>query len=286
MENVDAKAIVEAKVMNEVKDAAIGGSVEEYVSRLYVTPEVAKEEIWKRWNNEELRREVSNFLGNDIPSVFERCPRIVLARHIVSPNWESIHFLKLAQEVDLQPLYLEYLNDRFTSGNFDKYHLAKLFFYDGKGKRGGDKVSAEKIADIEKYHGEPICNVNTKWGESLVTFHHRIFQETSLCDDYESNTLDVSSWYARHGGNAKAYYPNFLAFFLCYGVLAELFLLYTEEDRIFFENTVMPALDMLEKKFGILPLITPISSLEQGADLSWKYYPEFTKKMILEGALS
>jgi hypothetical protein len=38
---------------------------------LYTTVEEAREEIWKRWNDENLRKEVEQFLG-EIPEVFKK----------------------------------------------------------------------------------------------------------------------------------------------------------------------------------------------------------------------
>ena len=74
------------------------------------------------------------------------------------------------------------------------------------------------------------------------------------------------------------------ALFICYAVYAELFLLDTDDDRLFFENIVLPAVSVVEKNFGMLPLITHISPVHLGADISWKYYPEFVKTCIYESA--
>lgn len=253
-------------------------------NRLYVTTEFARDEIWKRFYNEDLQKEVALFLGNDIPKVFQGRPRVVLARSVASPNKEAVHFLNIAEELNLQPLFLEYLSDKFVSKNFDKHHLSRLFFYNETGKQGGARVTAHQIVDMNCFDGKPINTVQTKWNESFVGFHHRLFEDVLSCD-YLDSSADVSAWLKRQGGNAKSYYPKYLSLFMCYAVYAELFLLDTDDDRLFFENIVLPAMKVVEKNFGMLPLITQVSPVHLGADISWKYYPEFVKTFIPCNAL-
>lgn len=52
---------------------------------LYTSLEEAKEEIWRRWNNPQLRKSVDDFVGN-VPAVFGYEPRACLARFVASPN--------------------------------------------------------------------------------------------------------------------------------------------------------------------------------------------------------
>jgi len=51
----------------------------------YTPIEEAKKEIWERWNNASLRKQVEEYLGG-IPKCFISEPRAVLDRNIVSPN--------------------------------------------------------------------------------------------------------------------------------------------------------------------------------------------------------
>ena len=96
---------------------------------IYTTLEEAKKEIWRRWNNEILRKEVEEFLG-EVPEVFKKEPRACLCRHIFSPNYEYLRFLDLIQGIDLKPLGIEYLKDMFITTNKDKTYLAKMAFID------------------------------------------------------------------------------------------------------------------------------------------------------------
>ena len=61
------------------------------IKHIYTPLEEAKEEIWRRWNDKALRKKVEEFLGGDIPDLFKKKPCAVLARSVVSPNFELFH---------------------------------------------------------------------------------------------------------------------------------------------------------------------------------------------------
>jgi hypothetical protein len=63
-------------------------------TEFYTPLEQAKEEIWKRWRNENLRRKVQDFIDN-IPQPFQDAPKAVLFRQVATPNFEFFHFLEL-----------------------------------------------------------------------------------------------------------------------------------------------------------------------------------------------
>ncbi|MDD5083732.1 MAG: hypothetical protein PHT88_02195 [Candidatus Moranbacteria bacterium] len=245
------------------------------ISRLYTPIEVAKEEIWRRWNDKELRAKVEAFLGGDIPDCLKNSPRVVLARNIASPNKESVHFLRVAQQVDLQPLFGEYLNDKFVALNPDKYYLGKLFF---DNKDNGVKI----VNEIDGGDGHSIQSMQTKWGESFIEFHHRMLQEITPIED---NVCDFSDWLSKHGRTAKKYYIQYLALFLCYGVLADVFLMYNKKERGFVDSIIIPAMDQLETLFGVRPLIIPLFhsknvNVMDDAGEEWMRYPESMKQLI------
>lgn len=93
----------------------------------YIHIENAKEEIWRRWNDNALRQEVETFLG-EVPSVFRKEPKAVLFRQLMTPNYECIHFFDLARDLKLHPLGWEYLEDIFLTINKDKAYLGKMGF--------------------------------------------------------------------------------------------------------------------------------------------------------------
>jgi hypothetical protein len=110
-------------------------------TEFYTPLEQAKEEIWKRWRDKDLRLKVEEFLG-DIPQPFQEAPKAVLSRQIGTPNFEFFRFLELSSKANLSPLITEYINDKFVTNNVDKLALAKMPFYKGRNGnlRGGGKL--------------------------------------------------------------------------------------------------------------------------------------------------
>jgi hypothetical protein len=264
------------------KAIAASGSIQAYAKTIYTDIDVAKDEVWKRWNDADLKKEVSKFLGGDMPDFFRKSPKAYLARSIASPNREAVQFLKIAHQLALQPVFGEYPEDKFTSNNFDKYHLGKLFFYDGKGRNNGEKLTSKSILDIRNADGRMVDELTTVWGESLASFHRRMFHEVMPRSvTAQRSIMDVSPYLKHYGESARRYYPKYLAWFLCYGVLAELFMVHSEKDKQFLEDTVVPAFERLQSLFGLKPLILATFPGHDGPDnLAWKYYPESLKKLL------
>ena len=136
-----------------LSDSENNTAMKEDLEYIYTPLAVAKDEVWKRRSDEDLMRRVREFLKDDVPDELKQTPRAVLSRHVVSPNFELLHFLDLAKEVALDPLGLEYVHDKFVPKNDDKYYLAKLIFYEGWGKKGGVKTSSLKVVDFDQYDG-------------------------------------------------------------------------------------------------------------------------------------
>jgi uncharacterized protein len=109
-------------------------------SQFYTSLEEAKEEIWKRWRDMDLRRKVQDFIGN-IPQQMQDAPKAVLDRNIATPNLEFFYFLELSSKTNLSPLVTEYISDKFVTNNVDKLALAKMPFFKGRNEnRGGGKL--------------------------------------------------------------------------------------------------------------------------------------------------
>jgi hypothetical protein len=67
--------------------------------------------------------------------------------------------------------------------------------------------------------------------------------------------------------------------FIRNGVLFENFLS-TKEEINFTEKTVLPNIAIIEKTFGIKPLIVRISPKEAEEDIYWQCYPAHIKKYL------
>jgi len=248
------------------------------IGEIYTPLSVAKKEIERRWNDKELRKKVEDFLGGDMPKFLKNSPRAVLVRYVVSPDIEFSHFLDLAKEIKLKPICYEYSRDKFVASNSDKYHLCKLFFHDGNGKKWGDKINTMRIVDFNKTEGKMLNKIKTLWGDNFVDFHHRI-----LFDSYpkmKTSITDFSNWFNKQKKKSKQYYYiYYLSIFICHGILFENFLT-NEEENEFTYKKVLPSLKKLQKIFGIKPLIVPLAPIEDENYLYWWCYPESVKKNL------
>lgn len=248
-----------------------------YFKNFYTPFEEAKEEIWRRWNNKELRKRVQNFLGDDIPKQLRNKPKAVLVTYLATPDIYLTEFLKLIRETKLKPLLLEYTKDKFFAGNSDKYHIGKMFFYSGKGHNKGNKIDAIKIIDFSKSEGKPIKNIKTLWGENFVEFHHNILK--AQFPETNNQVVDIYDWIHKKGSTPKKYYPHFLGLFMCHGVYFDNFLL--EENEVEFnQEIVLPTFNKLYQEFGIKPLIVPIIPFDEERDLHWWCYASQIKKLF------
>lgn len=238
---------------------------------MYVSIEEAKSEVWRRWNNKELRRRVAEYLGGDIPRIFQKEPKGFLARFVATPNFEFCNFARLTSLLNISPVASEYLSDKFYSINPDKKSLGKIIIYRGENPftcRQRQEAKAYKILDLPKSEGTRFEHLDTAWGQNFVEFHHQLTRK--WLNSVE--TLDMSAWLARHGGHPEAFYPHLLALFVCHGVQFEN---YHQEGREakFTHDVVMPALKAVINHFGIHPLIVPVVPFNSELDPAWSWYP-------------
>jgi hypothetical protein len=245
---------------------------------IYTPLSEARKEIWRRWNDKALRQKVKDFLGGDVPEIFGGSPKAVLARHVASPTYEFRNFLDLASLSGLDFVCLEYLGDKFRSMNPSKYYLGKLFFSDGMGKNGGERVNAVKVVDFDGSEGRKISDLKTLGGENFVDFHHGILHAEGIDVD-EKRLFDLSGWYGRNGGSAKKYYSRYFSLFICYGILFENYMLSKGEGE-FTREVVLPSFDAVSDFFGVKPLIVPLVPIEEEDDPHAWYYPYDLKAKI------
>ncbi len=152
----------------------------------------AVSELKKRQRDDVLIKAVNTFLNLD---PYHPCPIPqgmfgFLARHIATARFEDIQFVQRCKAIGLRPIFLEYQEDVFCSNNSSKVRLIKLIAYDGMGKRKGPRLKniyvVENIRAIEKI---PLLHIETKWGEGLVEFHHRLHSKLGKID-----IIDLSKW--------------------------------------------------------------------------------------------
>lgn len=245
------------------------------IENFYTPLEEAKEEIKRRWNDKDLRKKVEEFLG-DVPGVFQEELQAILFRNIATPDFEFQHAQNLAKKLDIKPLYLEYLSDKFCTRSLDKLYLGKMAFFHCRDKNGGCVVSKRKLFDLKKNDGLLFDKVVTDSGKNIIDFHHDLFNPL-----YPNvNVYDISRWIKKKGRNALENYPFFIALFLCHGVLLETYNMRSSEERKFAEKIVIPSFNKIFKMFGIKPLIVQLFNDKEVSDLYWYCHPQFLLQFI------
>lgn len=241
--------------------------------------EEAMIELERRRNDKELQKKVDEYFKDvGIPLHFKNDPRLVLFRQVATPNIEVSRFLIIADGVEMKPLFLEYYDDKFTSNNEWKWHLGKLAFYEGLNKKGDSMISHKLIIDFVESDGEKLGNIKTFWGESLVKFHHRLFDENYRHVD--SNTFfDGTEWFKKNELSAKIYYKIVLGLFVSNGILLENFLLSGDEHK-FSKNVFLPAFKFIHNHFNLKPIIVALSPTTIENDKFWFCQNPQTKKRI------
>lgn len=239
----------------------------------------AIKELHRRRQDPKLMEKVERYLSDiGIPEAFKYEPPLVLFRQIASPSLETSRFLIASDGVGMKPLFLEYYNDKFTSNNYWKRSIGKLGFYEGVGKKGGMKISYKMIFDFTANDGKPFSEIKTHWGESLIDFHHRLF-ENSYHHVNQNNFWDGSEWLHRTGGKAEYYYNQVLSLFIANGILLENFILEGEE-RGFTQNVFLPIFNKLYEHFGVKPIIVALEPTSiESADF-WLCQNSKTKQNI------
>lgn len=244
------------------------------MEKFYTTLENAKVEVWKRWNEKSLKNRVEEYLDNDIPEAFANEPRAVLFRNIASPDFEFLYFLKLSKKIGLRPLILEYLDDKFSTRNADKLCLAKMAIFEKKNSKGESIICYRKVIDIKANDNKRFIDIKTVTNKKLVDFHHDLVSNIAS-EDVDS--YDMSEWIMRHGGNANAYYKQFLALFICHGILFENFVTNASEAD-FERKTIIPAIDSVKNIFSAAPIASPLAS--DPTDMYWWSYPNKIRYLL------
>lgn len=237
------------------------------VEDIYTPLSVAKKEIKKRWKDKELRRKVDEFFKGNIPKIFKNKPKAVLFRYVSTPNFEFNIFYELAEMVELKPVYMEFLNDKFCTVNQDKLYLAKMVFF-GKNGNGNYVVSKKKVIDIGKYDGKSLKKLKTIWKEDFINFHRRIFKKC-----YKSVKSFNAYKFKNNGESPYEIYLKVFSLFICHGIFFEIYYQKNKREQEFLSKTILPAFNEVKNIFGVKPLIVPIiGRLDE--EIFLQYYPE------------
>ena len=236
----------------------------------------------RRVEHPELTKKVEEALNGDIPAYFKDTPFLYLARHVATPNFETMRFLHLVEPLNMRVIVSQDPGDKFVAHNPLKYALGRLSFCKKMTSSSNgcqEDFETLRIIDFNEAAGKPLRDVKTVWGEGFVEFHNRLFQE--VCGKAEFSICDESTWMnGRFRSNALEYYRHLLPFFIAHGVMFEDYLINDMKERDFVETHILPAFDEAERTFGFRPLITSLvpTSIESGR--FWLAYPHKVKEVI------
>lgn len=245
-------------------------------------PEVI-DELYRRQNDPELRRRVEEYLGGDIPAYFGEKPVLYLARHLATRNFETLRFLSLVEPLELPIIISQDVEDKFVANNILKRSLGKLSICLSIRPKGTEFVEEYRnitIVDFASANGKKFCDIKTLWGEPLSDFH------SGLLSRYTREGViitDDSEWISRHHrGDISEHYKDFLAFFVCHGVLFEDYLISDNEELAFITEVLAPAFSHIEKIFGVKPLITQLTPTTPESGQFWVSYPKEVATIVQE----
>jgi len=242
---------------------------------MYVSAHTARLALWQRREDAQLQERLRNDLG-PLPDFLRAGPRAVLARQLATPNFEFHIFAARVRSVGLKIVCPDYAEDKFCSGNPDKLALARQTFYLGEGRNGGYRTRSHWLIDVERYDGKPLRMIQTRWGEGLVPFHHRLLQQHFPGVE----VLDNSRWLARMGGQPARFWPKLLSLFLCHGILFENFHTQGHESE-FTRRIIRPAFQEVTARYGLQPLIVPLLPIARERDPYWSWYPSLLEQEAL-----
>lgn len=249
----------------------------EFDKFIYTSIEDAVKELERRRKDKKLEEKVCELLNGDIPAPFLEKEKFVLARHLITPNYEVSRFLIIADTLDFEPLFFEYHDDKLIYKNPWKYSLGRIPFYSGKGKKGGMKLRNVDVIDFDSSHGKKISSINTKWGQPLVDFHHEFFY--SRFPNFQNSVYNGSDWYSNNGGSPISYYEKFLTLFIRHGILFENFFL-DETELEFTKNIILPTIINISAKLGLKPLIVALEPTDIEGDGFWLCHPACTSEFV------
>lgn len=229
----------------------------------------AIKELKRRREDKALLRKVYDFLNGDIPEHFSReKPIVYLARHIATPNYETLRFVELAKQHKLPIVIGMDKRDKFVSNSILKKPLGKMPILKGTARNGDEIIENFTIINFDSAQGKPLESIYTNSGEKLVDFHTRLLKQVY---DKDVELIDESEWIDRNErGNLLEHYKRTLALLIAHGVMYEF---YEDKEYSFVEKILKPAFEFCENYFGERPLICNLVDENIANQRDWNSYP-------------
>lgn len=232
-------------------------------------------EMERRRKDPSLMRKIQEYLQGNIPLYATQGPMFCLARHLATPNFETLRFAHLLESLPYKVIISKDTHDRFVSVNPMKRALGKLPIYMGHRQKNGkyiERFQYISIVDMNSVNGKKFEDITTLWGQSLSDFHDE------LCNHFfqdKVQIVDDAVWISEHHrGNLLEHYKKFLVLFLAHGILFEDYLPEDPKEQQFVNGILAPAFDFVQSQFGIRPLITHLNPTTVESELFWISYPK------------
>ncbi len=255
---------------------------QKYLNNLLLTPHEAIAELEHRQKDINLRKKINEYHNNDIPPYLSGEPALYLARHIATPNFETLRFIHLIGSLGYKVIISQDSRGLFVSQNLIKRALCKLPIckrITQKDDKVNELYEYNNIIDFQLSDGKPFEEITTTWNEPLMDFHQRLFGEFGIHDIYFP---DDASWIDRHHrGNLAEHYKDLLSLFVTHGVFFENYNLDDEHEIEFVEEILKPACEHVENTFGYKPIIAQIFPTEMESYLFWISYPLKVQSAII-----
>lgn len=245
---------------------------------IYISLHEAETEIKRRHKDLDLKRKLDEFWGENKPNfIYEKSPRSVLSKSLITPNLEFRYFLDISKDIGLDRCLWEYHTGKFVCKNQEKRHLGKMYFFHGLGKNNGHKLEHRNIVDFNKEEGKKISDVSTLCGKKIVDFHHDLLNKHFPKEKLK--TKDISEWFNKTR-YLDAYYVYYLSLFIRDHILFENFLFDEREESKFTLDKFLPSFKKVTEMFGVKPLIVPLLPHENEKNDLWFSYDRKVQKNV------
>jgi hypothetical protein len=252
-----------------------------YITAMITPLSEAVEELERRRKDPVLIQKIESFLKGHIPSYAKDGPVLCLARHLATPNFETLRFTHLLESLPYRVIISKDTHDRFVTVNPMKRALGKMPIHLGyvrKNNKYVERFQYVSVVDINAVNGKQIKDIRTLWGQPLSEFHDE------LCKHFFHDKVEIvddAAWVTEHHrGNLLEHYKKFLVLFLAHGILFEDYLPDDAAEQEFVKKILRPAFVFVEKHFGVRPLVASLNPTLVESDLFWISYPKSVLDII------
>jgi hypothetical protein len=241
------------------------------LDRYFTTLSVAVRQLEHRRRDPNILARVEDYLEGDLPAHFRDGPLLYLARHVATPNQETLAFLAAGRQLQMPTAIGEDLNDVFVSHNPIKHALGTLPIIKGRACNNHDIVEYVTVIDFNEAQGRRLNELRTFAGQSLAKFHNSLFD---LVDAERPAIVNDTDWIDRnHRGDLLEHYKRHLALFVAHGILCEYFIPEDPAEYRLLREVVLPAFEFIEEVFGLKPLMAPHVRATVDNHHQWDAYP-------------